>query len=643
MDKDLLKEAQDAFARCQEVEADNREKAKADLRFAREDEQWPEQIRKQREADGRPCLTINKLPPIIRQVVNDGRQNKPSISVHPRDSQSDPRTAEVMNGLIRQIEQSSQADAAYDTALEHAVTFGFGFIRVNTAYADDDSFDQDIVLDRVADPFTIWGDPESTAVDSSDWNVAFVTEAMTKAAFERQYKGADPVDWSGDYKDCKAPWLDGEHVTVAEYWTREKSMRNIVLLDDGTVLDEEVYVSNKALFDGLGRVVVGSRPVESHKVKQRILTGAEVISKREWGGRYIPIIPVYGEEIFIDGRRQLRGITRSAIDAQRNFNYWRSAATESVALAPLAPWVGPKGAFHSDAAKWATANRHPHAFLEYDIVGDGGQNIPAPTRLNPPQVAAGAIQEALNAADDIKSITGIHDASLGARSNETSGRAIMARQREGDISTFHYLDNLSRAIRHTGRIVLDLIPTVYSGPRIVRVLGQDMKPSMVQVNQPVADPANGASRVFDLTAGKYDLTVKVGPSFTSQREETATQMMELIRVFPQAAPVVGDLLAQNLDWPGADELGRRLKAMLPPPVQGQNPEVEQLKLAGQKLIAELQATKAELASVQADHRLEAEKLAIEKFKADTDRLEAEHRITLDLRNGGQQPGNPALY
>lgn len=421
------------------------------------------------------------------------------------------------------------------------------------------SFDQDIVIERVADPFTIYGDPESTAVDSSDWNVAFATEQMTKATFQSRWKGADAVNWD-DYRGCSAPWVDGDHVTVAEYWTRERGTRTILMLSTGEVVDEKVYLEQKPLYDAKGATVVGSRETGTHKVKMHLLTGAEVLETREWGGRYIPIIPVYGEEYFLNGRRHLQGIVRSAIPAQQNFNLWRSASTESVLTAPIAPWVGPKGAFNSDAAKWATANRLPHAFLEYDVVGANGETIPPPQRTVPNQIPAASIQEALNASDDIKAITGIHDASLGARSNETSGKAIMARQREGDISTFHYIDNQSRAIQHTGRVILDLIPTVYSAPRIVRVLGEDGRAEMAPINQPVLMtpqgpvPApeqvppemEGMTHVFDLTNGKYDLTVKVGPSFTSQREETASQMIELIRVFPQAAPVIGDILAQNM-------------------------------------------------------------------------------------------------
>jgi Phage P22-like portal protein len=620
-DDDILREAREAFELAADHEAENRREALDDLRFARLGEQWPAQILRERELEGRPCLTINRLPAFIRQVVNDARQNKPSISVHPVDSGADPETAEVFNGLIRHIEQSSDAEVAYDTALDFAVTGGFGYFRINTRYAADDGFDQDIVIARVANPFSIYGDPDSTAADSSDWNSAFVIDTLPKAAFEARWKGADPVDWSGDsYTSLGAPWLEGDRVMIAEQWRREVVRKTILGLSDGQVVEEGIYEAQKAMFDALGVKVVGRpREVASHKVTQRILTGAEVLDTVEWAGRFIPIVPVYGEELHVDGRRRLKSLVRDAKDPQRMFNYWRTTSTELVALAPRTPFIGRKGAFETDAAKWATANTQTHAFIEYD----GPEPPQRQPFAGPP---AGALQEALNASDDMKAIMGLHDASLGARSNETSGRAIMARQREGDVSTFHYIDNLSRAIRHAGRIMIDLIPKVYATPRIIRVLGPDGQAKAVGVNQPAKPGAEGqvrsVSRIYDLAAGKYDLTVRSGPSFTSRREEAASQMIELIRAHPAVAPVIGDLLARNLDWPGADEIAERLKALLPPQVQGAAPQVEAAKAQLAQLAQALTAAKAQIEALKSDRAYEVRKLEIEAFEAQTNRMRA---------------------
>ncbi|MFN3513913.1 MAG: portal protein [Phenylobacterium sp.] len=621
MSEEILKDARAAFELARACEAENRREALDDLRFARLGEQWPEKVRRERELDGRPCLTINRLPAFIRQVVNDARQNKPAIVCHPVDDGADPETAEILNGLIRAIEQGSDAEVAYDTALDFAVTCGFGYFRINTRYARDDAFEQDLAIERVANPFSIYGDPESTAADSSDWNTAFVVDSLPREAFLARWKGAEPADWGGAEPVRGLSAGEGERVTIAEYWRREPVVRTILALSDGQVIEQGLYETQKALFDALGVSVIGQpRQILGHKVVQRLASGAEVLETVDWAGRYIPIVPVYGEELHVDGRRVLRSLVRDAKDPQRMFNYWRTTTTELVALAPKAPFIGRRGAFETDAAKWATANVQSHAFIEYD-------GPEPPIRQPFAGVPAGALQEALNASDDMKAIMGLHDASLGARSNETSGRAIMARQREGDTSTFHYIDNLSRAIRHAGRILIDLIPKVYSTPRVIRVLGADGKPGLAAVNQgqsgrgeAAAEQARKVGRIYELGVGKYDVTVRSGPSFTSRREEAATQMIELIRAYPAAAPLIGDLLARNLDWPGADEIAERLAAQLPPAIKGAAPEMEQAKAQMAKLAQALQAAGAKIADLQQDRAHEARKLEIAAFEAETERM-----------------------
>jgi hypothetical protein len=633
-DKDILADAREEFDRVVEAETDNRNDYVDDIRFARLEEQWPDKIAKDRQKDGRPCLTISKMAAFIRQVVNDARQNKPAIKVHPADSQADVETAEVYNGLIRNIEYSSSADVAYDTAAENSISGGFGYWRVGLDYTHDDTFDLDITINRVADPLLVYGDPASTAADSSDWNTAFVIERLTTKQFERQYKGAEKVNWEDDYGELGEPWYADNMVMLAEWWKREEVDRELLLMSDGQVLDAKRYKVCKDYLDMMGVTVAQTRQAKSWKVTQRIMTGAEVLEENEWLGKYIPIVPVYGDEVWVEGKRHLRSLIRSAKDAQRMFNYWRTTSTELVALAPRAPFIGPKGAFKTDAAKWQTANTQNHSYIEYDTMP--GMSAP-PQRQPFAGVPAGALQEALNASDDMKSIMGIYDASLGARSNETSGRAIMARQREGDVSTFHFLDNLQRAIRHTGRIIIDLIPHVYSKERIVRVLGEDGTPSQVQLGkpvpvtdkqgQPVIDPQTNApkTRVYDLTAGKYDLTVSTGPSFTTRREEAAAQMTEMIRALPASAIVIGPHLAKNLDWPGADEIAEDLKKLSPAnQEQGIPPEVQQ---GLQKMQQRLQQLEQENAALKGDRSVDMAKVQIDGFEAETHRMETIHEIT----------------
>ena len=652
-DDDLLREAREAFDRCEEAELQNRKDAKADIKFARLSQQWPDAVRTQREKEGRPCLTINKLAPVIRQVVNDARQNRPSIKVMPADSKADPETAELISGLIRNIEQTSNADVAYDTGIDQAVSGGFGYWGVNLAYSnlldpgtDLASIDpeqakrlteQDIVIERKSNQFAIYGDPDSTEADSSDWMVAFEVEKMRPGEFKRKWPKAKMTDFtSAEWGECSPKWRTEDEVMVARWWKREEVVKmaiGIQLPDsedapgDLVVMFVDEWKKQQAEIEAQGGVAATAPfPTKGYKVTRRTITGIEILETDEWPGCYIPIVPIYGDEVNVEGKRYFRSLIRDAKDANQMFNYWRTTATETVALAPRMPYIGPKGAFKTDAAKWNTANSASHAFLEYD-------GTTPPQRQPMPSVAAGAIQEAINAADDIKAITGIYDASLGARSNETSGRAIMARQREGDVSTFHFIDNETRAIRHTGKILIDLIPKVYSTPRMVRILGEDKKAENKPINGMQMQDMNGEDsedmadiRIHDLRVGKYDLVVTSGPGFTTRREEAATQMMEVIRGNPELAEVIGDIMARNLDWPGAEEIAKRLeanyKAKFPDP-EGGDGIAPEIKAQMDQMAAALQEMGQKLQEAESKSDIEAQKVAIDAYKAAIDAYKAE--------------------
>ncbi len=630
-DDDLLKEALAQFKLCEDNEADNRKAALDDLRFAKLGEQWPEAIKRQRELEGRVCITINRLPAFIRQVVNDSRQNKPSITFHPVDD-GDVETAEIMNGLMRNIEYTSNADIAYDTAIDFAVSMGFGYIRVDTDYSYNDAFTQDIKIVTVPNPFSVYADPHSTSADGSDWKVAFVTDIMKKAEFKRKWPKAQFTDVDGDMDNLD--WFGEDGIRVAEWWKKEEIPTTIYKLSNGAVLDKEEYEANKELLDMARITIDDERHTITCKVTQRIISGAEILETNDWAGEYIPIIPVYGDEANVEGTRHFLSLIRFAKEAAQMHNYWRTASTELVALAPKAPFIGPVGAFDTDAEKWATANVDTHQYIEYD--GDE-----MPQRQPFAGVPAGALQEAMNASDDMKAIMGLYDASLGARGNETSGKAIIARERQGDVSTFHFIDNMTRAIRQVGRVCGDLIPKIYTDERMIRTIGEDGTNEHVKVNGEYQDK-QGLIKIHDLTAGKYDLVVKSGPSYTTKREAAAEQMMQLVQAFPAAAPIIGDLVAKNLDWPGADEIAKRLKMMLPPQLQeheGQEipPEVQQQLQQGQQQIQqmqqmiqqggqELQRLQAENEAMKADKANEAGKLKIDAYNAETNRMKVEQAM-----------------
>lgn len=584
MADDVLKDALERFKQSQDGSSFNREDAVRDIAFARMGDQWDPIYKKQRDAEGRPCLTINRLGPLVRQVVNNSRQNKPSIVISPGDGDGDYDTAKIIGGLIRAIERNSNASLAYDTAVDHSATGGFGFFRICTDYVHEESFDQEARIERISNPFSVHWDTNTTAFDASDWEYAFVSDLLTPAEFKRAYgKKAKATSFEGGTGEDMADWMDGEKIRVAEYWLREERKRTIIQLSDGRVVREdfmaeampitpELTVTMAEFLSMQGVTVAGEREATYHEVTRRMMSGADVLSEESWLGSMIPICPVWGEEVLFEGRRHFRSLIRDARDPQKMFNFWRTASTELVALAPRAPWLVPIGGIPpGEEEKWRTANTRSHAYLTYDpSMG------PKPERQAFAGVPAGALQEALNASDDIKSSTGIYDAALGARSNETSGRAIRARQSQTDTGTFHIIDNLSRAIQYAGRCLVEIIPRVYGQRQVVQILGADDKQEVVRLGKRDAPQADGEERLYDLSTGRYSVTVKTGPSYATQREEAADAIMQLIQSAPQAALVLGDLLVKNMDWPQADEAAERiqmlqhieLQKMMPPQPQG---------------------------------------------------------------------------
>lgn len=631
MPDQIIADALERFSASQAGSDYNRKDALADVEFARLGKQWPEAIRKQREQESRPCLVINRLPSFIRQVVNDARMNNPGIAVHPVDSGADVDTAQVYAGLIKSIERASNASVAYDTAIDHSATSGFGFFRVTIDHCHPDSFDLEARIERVANQFTVHWDTNTTQFDASDWEYAFVSDMLTEKEFKKKYPKAAAVSFEAGSGEDLQWWIEDEKIRVAEYFLRDEKKRKLLGFADGQAFNEDQLAAyaKKALM-GLGmeppkgkedliRAAVSmlgepTREREStyYEVKRRVMNAFEVLEETDWPGQLIPICPVWGEEVIFEGRRWLRSLIRDARDPQAMFNFWRSATTELVALAPRAPWVGPEGFVpKGKEEEWRTSNTRSHAYLEYSKMA------PAPPQRQPfAGIPAGALQEAMNAADDMKSIMGMFDASLGARSNETSGKAIMARQREGDVSTFHFIDNLNRGIEYCGKVLVEIIPSIYGQRQTIQILGDDMTEKVVELGKRMSD-----GKVYDLNVGKYDVAIKTGPSFTTQREEMVTFLTEIMRNVPDSAPVLGDVLIQNMDFPNADKVAKRLKALLPPQIQAMEAEeaVEGLPPEAQdfakQAMAQIQSLQSELEKERASKqdpektKLEAQKVS----------------------------------
>lgn len=579
-DEEILRIARERFRIVEEAEADIRIDALADLEF-RAGKQWPEEIKQARELENRPCLVINRIPQFIRQITNDQRQNRPSIKVSAVDDNADVETAKILQGLIRHIEYNCNAEIAYDTGFEGAVTKSFGYWRVATDYIDPMSFDQEILIKRIRNAFCVYMDPSSQEPDGSDANYAFVFEDIPKEEFKAEFpkaKLSTSSDWRGTGDETPG-WVSDSSVRVSEYFYKEFKTIDLVQFQTG----EGVFTADKAKMPNPlpeGMKILNERKAQIPVIKWCKINGSEILSKTDWLGRWIPIVPVIGDELDINGKRVLEGIVRHAKDSQRMYNYWASTETETIALSPRAPWIVAEGQIPPEYAnQWATANSKNHAFLPYKPTTVNGQ-LAAPPQRNVFEPPVQAITQARGlAADDMKATTGIYDAALGNRSNEQSGVAITRRNMQSQTSNFHFIDNLSRSIRHTGRILVDLIPKIYDTERAVRILGENGEEEVVQLNKMFEK--NGKTTLINLSAGKYDVTVDTGPSYATKRQEAVASMLDLTKAYPQAAQVAGDLMVRNMDWPGAQEIADRLKKTLPAGIADEEKDKKQIPIPPQ--------------------------------------------------------------
>lgn len=641
-DADLLRIARERYQKAIDAESDNREAALEDLEFMA-GHQWPEEIRRERHEDNRPVLTINRMPQFVNQVIGDLRQNHPAIKVRPADDVADDKTAEVFTGLIRHIEAASDASVAYVTAAASAAQCGIGHFRVVTEYSGDDTFDQDIRIQRIADPFAVSWDPQAVEPTRKDARYCFVEESLDIETFRARYPDASLSGW-----DIQSPthsnygylgdWLRHETIRLAEYWTKEPEQRTLALLDDGRTIDITEMDDMDGVYhdeEGNPLPVARTRKVYRDKVEMRLINGAEVLEGPfTWPGRYIPIVPVLGEEVHIGRRTARYGVVRHAKDAQRMYNFQRSAQTEYIALQPKAPFLVTAANIAGYENIWKQANTRNVPYLPYKPDKDNRGVLPQ--RSTPPMSSQAMHQEIMLAAEDMKATTGIFDAALGSRSNETSGKAILARQRESDTSTYGYADNLSRAMRHAGNMLINIIPKVYDAERQVRILNEDESSETVAINQTVMLENGTTAKVNDLSLGKYDVFVTTGPSYGTKRAEAADGILALVQAVPDSAKLILDILARNLDWPGADEIAERFRKTLPPglaePKEGEEPQEPQ-QPTPEQMAAEAEAEAAQREQGRKDAKTAAE---VAETEADTEGKQLDNMakaIQLAMQNG----------
>jgi hypothetical protein len=564
--------------------------------------QWPADVLATRGAvqgqtiNARPCLTINKLPQHVRQVTNDQRQNRPGAKVIPVDDKADVQVADIFNGMIRHIEYISDADVAYDTACENQVSYGEGYLRLLTEYCDDNTFDQDIKIGRVRNSFSVYMDPTIQDPTGADAQYCFITEDITKDEYTRLYPDAAPITTLqslGVGDQSISNWLNEDTIRIADYYYIDY---------DRTTLN--LYPGNATAFEGTAedkqlRAVYGkpkrTRESDRPRVKYCKINGYEILEEREWAGKWIPVVRIVGNEFEVDGRLYVSGLVRNAKDAQRMYNYWVSQEAEMLALAPKAPFIGYGGQFEGYEEKWKTANTNNWPYLEInpDVTDGQGAVLPLPQRAQPPMASSGLLQAKSGASEDIKSTTGQYNASLGMGSNERSGKAILARQREGDVGTYHYGDNLARGVRHVARQLVDLIPKIYDTQRIARIIGEDGETKMVKINPEQAEPVNKImdeqgiviEKIYNPGVGKYDVVATTGPGYATKRQEALEAMAQLLQGNPQLWQVAGDLFVKNMDWPGAQEMAKRFKKTIDPKLMSDSDENPELQAAQQQMEA----------------------------------------------------------
>lgn len=589
---DIIKQAENRLKACIDAERDNFDDARNDLKFLKGDH-WPEDAKRQRTIERRPCLTINKHPAFLRQITNDQRQNRPSIHVHPVDDGADVKIAEIYEGMVRHIEYASQADICYDTSVHSAAAVGFGYFRLITDYEAPDSFDQVIKFDRIRNVFSVHMDPSIKSPDGSDMTYCFLESSMPLRDFKVEYPKSEIV---------KTTSLDGDEdekeVIVLEYYSIEESPDTLIklitgevgfrsdlkgLVDEGDIVQERPSAKRRVVWRKLAGLD-SKMPGEARPIKYSPKI-TEVLETTEIPCDFIPVFLVIGTEVDIDGKVTYSGVIRDSKDSAMMYDFWMTSATEEVSMRPKTPYIGAEGQFAGHEEEWRQANVRTFSYLEYKPKTVNGVLAPPPQRQPMADVPHGVLQMAMHASDEIKAVTGIYDASLGARGNETSGLAINSRKKQGDLSNFHYIDNLGRTVRHAGRCLVNMIPRVYTGPRIVRIIGKDDRVGYAKVNQPgpvqITEDSMGTiqavnSVMNDLSAGRYDVTIHSGPSFSSLRDESRAAMMELSGNWPKLMDVAGDEVVRAMDWPGATKIADRIRNTIPPEILAEEGQPSQI-------------------------------------------------------------------
>jgi len=607
-----IDEAKQFLKMANDADTMNRQEALEDLKFVNGD-QWPVELQNSRNLESRPVLTINKLDGYCRQVVNQIRQQRPRPKVHGMNSQSDAKVAEVIQGMIRHIEANSNADNAYDTAADYAVRMGWGYIRIRTDYVREDSFEQEIYIDPVDNPFTVYYDINSVLPDGSDAERCLVTTMLSKKDFHKMYPDAEDTSFSQrGTGDSQSEWITKEDIRLAEYFYTVRTREKLLLLSDGSSIFESDFKKSEQMLVAGGVYPIDERMSVKKSIKWCKLTAVEVLEEGEWPGRYIPIIPVYGRHCIVGDKRKKFGMVRHAKDAQRMYNFWQTSLTESVALAPKAKWIMAEGQDEGHENDWAQANTKSFPLLRYKQTDIEGRPAPAPQRLQPEPPPAGIMAASASIDDDIKTLMGIFDPAQLKQGN-ISGKALNGQQQQVDLSNYDFYDNLTKSQCQVARVILDLIPRIYDTERVLRIIGDDGKPDLVTVNE--YDAVNQVVK-NNLAVGLYDVVMDTGPGYNSRRQAAVEAMTPILAADPALMQQIGDLWFRNQDFPGADIIADRLATLNP---LAQLDEKSDIPPQAQMAIKQLQAQNQQMQQALEKFQVERkQRMDIESVKQEAE-------------------------
>ena len=605
-ERELIKEAKDRFHRCEEWEAIARIRFEYDYKFANGDVhnkyQWDSELVYNRELQDRPCLTINKTAQHNLLIINDFKQNKPSVKIRPVGDDATFEGAQIFQEVIYHIEYISNAEQVYDYGATFAVQAGIGYWRVLVDYIDENTFDQEIYIKRVKDPRSVYLDPDINEADGSDARYGFIFDDMPKDLFKSKYpEYAEKVGAAALGNTTTDMWITQNHVRIAEYYKKEEKKDRLVsfiipetqepiqgllseLPDDQRAIFKEIKKRESQVPRSMR--TYQERKVITSNIKWYKIAGDKVIDEADWLGKYIPIVRLPGTETIIDGQLDRKGHTRALINAQQIYNWNTSANVEFGALQTKSPWLASIEAIEGFEEYYKTANSKNHSFMPYRAFDDDQNQLPPPARPQPPMPSPAYVQQMQIAQNEMMMVSGQYQSQMGENENAKSGVAINARQRQGDRSTYHFIDNQAIAIRYTGKILLDLIPKIYDTKRVKRIEARDGRILNVTIDpdfdgglQNLTDKANiemDKNRqveeiIWNPNVGYYDIQADTGPSFATRRQEAFNALTQIAAQNPEFMQVAGDILWKVADFPEAQVLADRWRKIIPPNITGDAP------------------------------------------------------------------------